>query len=294
MKLKLLTLLCLSLGQASVFAQFDFPSLSPKGNIVQTVGNTKIEVEYERPSARNRKIFGELVPWNKVWRTGAGHCTKISFDKSVKVGGQPVSAGTYSLFTIPGKERWVVIINSDTTLYGSYDYNAKKDVARFVVKPVKPERFFETLTIDIDLVPNNAKMYISWVNTQIGFEIETYTDENVLKFIEEQLITGKSKEVDDFGMAAEYLQMSNDNFDLALDLAQKMIDMGGNEGWGRNIKLSVYEKLHLYDKALEQAKWLLEKNKKTAYEKEANRMLFIRYHENQVKRIEAKMERAEE
>jgi hypothetical protein len=71
---------------------FPYPSFSPKGNISQTVGNTLIEVEYERPSVRKRQVFGRLVPWNKVWRTGAGNCTKIKFDKDLKIGGQKVSA----------------------------------------------------------------------------------------------------------------------------------------------------------------------------------------------------------
>ncbi|MCB0649080.1 MAG: DUF2911 domain-containing protein [Saprospiraceae bacterium] len=79
-----------------------FPSLSPKGNISQVVGNTRIEIEYIRPSVRKRQIFGDLIPWDKVWRTGAGSCTKISLNEPVKIGGQKVQAGKYALLTIPG------------------------------------------------------------------------------------------------------------------------------------------------------------------------------------------------
>ena len=107
--------------------EYPYPSLSPKGTISQTVGNTLITIEYERPSVRKRQIFGGLVPWNNVWRTGAGSCTKISFDKSVVVEGQRIEAGNYSLLTIPNQKKWIIILNKDTSLWGSYNYDSKKD-----------------------------------------------------------------------------------------------------------------------------------------------------------------------
>ncbi len=160
---------------------FSYPSFSPKGKLSQTVGNTQIEVDYERPSVRKRKIFGGLVPWNKVWRTGAGNCTKIEFDKDVKIEGQKVPAGRYSLFTIPNPNEWIVIINKDTTLYGSNNYDFKNDIARFVLIPAESNRFYETLNFDIELNQHNSKMYISWANTQIHFDIETSTNQNIEK-----------------------------------------------------------------------------------------------------------------
>ena len=90
---RILLLALLLIVGSPLFAQYEFPSLSPKGHISQVVGDTQIEVEYERPSVRNRVIYGGLAPWNKVWRTGAGYCTKIRFDKPVSVGGQQVDAG---------------------------------------------------------------------------------------------------------------------------------------------------------------------------------------------------------
>ena len=99
------------------------------------VGNTTLQIEYERPSARKRKVFGELVPWDQVWRTGAGNCTKIKTNQPIKIGGQQIEKGVYSLFTIPNPHEWVIILNKDTSLYGSYNYNSENDVARFVVIP---------------------------------------------------------------------------------------------------------------------------------------------------------------
>ena len=160
LKTTIVTLLFLAYTSLA-FGQVEYPSLSPKGRIEQVVGNTNVEIEYERPSVRNRVVFGGIVPWNKVWRTGAGYCTKISFDKPVIIGGQTVNPGKYTIFTIPNPDRWIVILNSNTTLYGSFNYNPEKDITRFIVRPTKSQRFYETLTFDIDLIPNNARIFIS-------------------------------------------------------------------------------------------------------------------------------------
>ncbi|MBM1106190.1 DUF2911 domain-containing protein [Aurantibacter crassamenti] len=289
-ELKLLLVILVCITPNLILAQFEFPSPSPKGSITQIVGDTKVEVEYERPSVRGRKIYGGLVPWNKVWRTGAGKCTKISFDKSVLVGNQPIEPGTYSLFTIPNEKEWVVIINSDTTLNGSGNYSLEKDIARFVVIPEKSARFYEALTIDIDLVPNNAKVYISWADISINFDIHTGIDTKTLKYIDEQLLTGKSKDVDAYGMAAWYLDMKNIRYNDALVLAQKMIDLGGNELWGRNIKQGVYDKMHLYTMALEEIQKGLEFNKKRTYAKgqEHWRVRDMKVWEERAEQIKAK------
>ncbi|MEM8909687.1 MAG: DUF2911 domain-containing protein, partial [Bacteroidota bacterium] len=156
----LLTLLAFSVDAQN--SKYPYLSLSPKGSITQEVGNTTITIDYERPSVRNRQTFGVLVPWDKVWRTGAGSCTKISFDNPVLVGGQKVEAGKYSLFTIPSPKEWIIILNRDTSLYGSFDYDSNKDVARFIAILRSSNRFYETLNFDIEILPNDAKIYLSW------------------------------------------------------------------------------------------------------------------------------------
>ena len=243
---------------------FPYPSFSPKGNISQTAGNTLIEVEYERPSARKRLIFGGVVPWDEVWRTGAGNCTKIRFDKDVRIGGQKVPAGNYSIFTIPNPKEWTIIINRDTTLYGSYDYDFKKDIARFVVVPMESNRFYETLNFDIELNQHNAKMYISWANTQISFDIETSTNEIINKLIWEELLTGKNQVSDNYAGAAAYLAYRGVDLSIALKLADKAIDMDKNIIWVRFVKKDIYESLKLYDDALKEidhATVILQKDK---------------------------------
>ncbi|MEL6274208.1 MAG: DUF2911 domain-containing protein, partial [Bacteroidota bacterium] len=156
---KILFAFTLSTGlYGPVVAQIKFPSPSPKSTLTQVVGNTEIQVIYERPSVRGRIIFGGLEPWNEMWRTGAGHCTKLIFDRAVQVGGQSLSAGAYSLFTIPSPHEWIIILNADTSLYGRNEYNASKDVARFTVQANQSKRFYETMTIDLQLVNYDAEL----------------------------------------------------------------------------------------------------------------------------------------
>jgi len=250
---KIVTILCLVLLVFDLNAQSDdypYPSLSPKGTITQIVGNTTIEIEYERPSVRKRSIFGHLVPWNKVWRTGAGHCTKIKFDRDVRVGDQEVKAGKYSLFTIPNPTEWVVILNRDTTLYGSYNYDPSKDIARFIVLPEVTNRFYETLTFDIDLIPNDARIYLSWTNTQIHFFVQTDTDSQLQERILRDLVSHQSKETNLYAGAAEYLYFKGSNLMQALDLADYAVKLDPSNGWARSLKIKLFERLKLYDQAL--------------------------------------------
>lgn len=259
--------LSLVLGQE----QFQFPSLSPKGTITQIVGNTTIGIEYERPSARGREIFGGLVPWDKVWRTGAGYCTKISFDNPVVIQNINVNAGKYALLSIPKKDSWTLIINKDTTLYGSSFYDAKKDVARFEVKPKQTERFYETLNFDIDIIPNNAQIYLSWENTQISFLIETTTDELIERFIEEELMTGKNTLYDNYAFAADYYYFQNKNLNRALVLADKAIASGKDGGWARHVKIDVYVRLKEYEKAIKELEIEIAAERERDYENELDR-----------------------
>ena len=229
---------------------YPFPSLSPKGVIHQQVGNTTIQIEYERPSVRKRPIFGGLVPWGKVWRTGAGYCTRISFDRVVVVGGQKVEAGKYALLTIPGPEEWVVILNRDTTLYGSYNYNEDKDAARFIVLPTESNRFYETLNFDIEILPNDGRVFLNWANTQISFDIETTTDDEVERLIDELLLTKKHKDTNIYAGATEYLFFRGDNLLNAIKLADTAIELDEHNGWARSLKIKIYERLKQYEKAL--------------------------------------------
>lgn len=244
-----LVLIIVSFNTNAQESVYSYPSLSPKGNISQIVGNTVIAIEYERPSVRKRQIYGDLVPWNKVWRTGAGLCTKISFDKIVIVGGQRVAAGSYSVFTIPNPKEWIIILNKDTSLYGSYGYDYNKDVARFIAIPTVSNRFYETLNFDIEVLPNDARIFISWANVQVSFDVETTTDDEIENLIQTELLTKKSKDAQIYAGAAEYLLYQGNDYSGALTLADYAIELDNN-GWARGLKIKIYEKMKLYDIAL--------------------------------------------
>ena len=259
-------------------------TLSPKGRITQTSGNTIVEREYERPSARKRKVFGGIVPWNKIWRTGAGHCTKISFSKNVIVGGQNIEAGKYSLFTIPNENEWIIILNKDTNQYGSYHYDFKKDAARFVTIPRTSNRFYETLNFDIEIIPNNGKIFISWANTQVSFDVKTITDEELDKRISNELLTRKNKTSRIYAGASEYLFYKGDNLANALKLADIAIELDRNNGWARSLKVRLFEKLKLYDNAIYEVNQAIENIESREYKDKIEK-------ENQLNQLKKDLER---
>jgi len=154
--------------------KIDFPQASPLASIKERVGVTDVSVEYSRPSARERKIFGGLVPYGAVWRTGANAATKMTFSTDVKLGGAAVPAGTYALFTIPGEAEWTVILSKVSDEWGSYTYNQKDDQARVKVKPVATAEPLETMTIGVqDMRAGKANLVIAWEKTKVPIEIDT-------------------------------------------------------------------------------------------------------------------------
>ncbi|MFT5998675.1 MAG: hypothetical protein ACI81P_001129 [Neolewinella sp.] len=228
------------------------PSFSPPGNIRQEVGNATIELKYERPQARGRVIYGGLVPWGKLWRTGAGACTKIRFSKPVTVGEQPVPSGLYSLLTIPGKDEWMVILNTDTTLYRGDKHDRKKDVARFRVRPTTTSRHYEALTFDIELEGENARLYISWTDTQLSFPIATSTEAETMAYID-GLFTRPLSDTLNYTYAAEYLFFGRKDLQKALKLTELGLQ-AGKGGYVHRMRMELFEYLGHKDKALEEVR----------------------------------------
>jgi hypothetical protein len=167
--------LVLATGLFAQAPQIEFPAPSPAATFKQRVGITDISVEYSRPSMRGRKIFGSLVPYGEVWRTGANSATKITFSTDVKFGGADVAAGTYALFSIPGESEWTVILNNVTGQWGSYAYNAANDVTRVTVKPAAVPNAVETFSIGVSglSAEGSATLYLMWENVRVPVKIET-------------------------------------------------------------------------------------------------------------------------
>jgi len=158
------TLLALILSVA-VFAQDKKPA-SPPAKAEGTIDGIKVTIDYHQPSAKGRKIMGGLVPYGEVWRTGANNSTSIEFSSDVKIEGKALPKGKYGLYTVPGENEWVIIINK-TVDWGAYKYNKADDVLRVSVKPGKAASFVETFTIGVE--KNNVVM--AWENTSVSFKV---------------------------------------------------------------------------------------------------------------------------
>ena len=149
----------------------DKPRVSPNASVGQTFGTTKITITYGRPSVKGRQIFGGLQEFGKVWRTGANESTNITFSNDVKIEGKPLKAGTYSLYTIPGKDEWTIIINSKLSWGTQYD--AGKDVLRVTVKPKEGQPMEQLLISFEEVTDTSAKMIIHWEKTIVPVTIQS-------------------------------------------------------------------------------------------------------------------------
>lgn len=160
-------------AQPAQETKLDFPQASPAASFKQRVGTTDIQVEYARPGVKGRKIYGGLVPYGEVWRTGANAATKITFSTDVKFGGKAVPAGTYSLATIPGASEWTVILNKATDGWGAYSYDEKQDLVRVTAKPVPLADLVESFSIGMtDLRDDSGVLTMDWEKTRVPVKIE--------------------------------------------------------------------------------------------------------------------------
>lgn len=193
-------------------AAIESPQPSPLATVKQRIGVTDVEVVYSRPSVKDREIFGKLVPFDEIWRTGANAPTKITFGDPVVFGGQPVPAGQYALYTIPGTSTWTVIVYGDTSGWGSAGYSAEKDVARVIVKPTKLAQAVETFTIGFDyLRDDSANLHLDWEHTRVSVPVLVPTRNKTMAAIDEAMKDPASLKPGDYANAAVfYLEHDGD------------------------------------------------------------------------------------
>ena len=241
-------LMSLSLG---VFAQLDIPEPSPSASFSQTLGFTKIKVEYARPGAKGREVFGKLIPFGEIWRTGASDCSTISFNDEVTISGKKIAKGKYSLFSIPNVEQWTIIINTDTTLHGASGYDEKKDVHRFTVKPEKTTRFYETFTIELsDIVKDNGMLYLIWENTIAKFEIQSSAKERILADIDNKINKLKTDNSKLYYQAAEYYYNQRMELDQANNWIAKAVKMEPENFYYPNLQAKILETQSKFSEAI--------------------------------------------
>ena len=152
-------------------AQLKLPRVSPAATVTQTIGIADLTVTYCRPGVKGRVIWGGLVPYDAPWRTGANEATRFTATGPIQFGGKELAAGAYSLFTIPGKDEWTVVINSEKDLWGAYEYKPEKDVLRVTVKPTaaEPQEWME-FSFE-DLTPNSANLVLRWEKLRLAVPI---------------------------------------------------------------------------------------------------------------------------
>jgi tetratricopeptide (TPR) repeat protein len=266
--MKKLTFLLLLITHAS-FAQWQLPELSPDGEVIQQVGHTMFNIHYGRPAARGRKIMNDLVPYKKLWRTGAGNGTTISFDREVIINNKPIPAGIYALVTIPDEKTWTVLLNTDTSkVYGDpSEYNTATEVTRFQVTPERTDRFYESLAMELDIVQGDAEFFLSWENTRIHFPIKTGSHKQAMEAISTALAqTPNDQEL--LAQASWYYYMSNESSEQALTWLNKALSLG-QDRWVLRQKVDVLERMKRFDDAriaASEAIAFLKNNKPDAWE----------------------------
>lgn len=201
----------------------DFPAASPTATLKQHIGLTDIEIVYSRPGVKGRVIYGGLVPYNVVWRTGANASTKISFTTPLKLNGTEVPAGRYALYTIPGEQEWTVIISKDTNSFGAFGYKQENDLARFKATPVKLAEAVETFTMDFnDIRDESATLNLIWEKTRVPIKLEFDVVSKVVPQIEAAMVSTNKQQAGFYYQSAMFYF----NHDLDLKKALAWLDTG--------------------------------------------------------------------
>jgi len=215
-------------------AQIKMPAASPTQTLSQEFGMGKIDITYSRPSIKGRSVFGEgslLAPTGVVWRTGANAATKVTFSHPVSVGGKTLAAGDYGLFTIPGKTEWIVILNTNSKGWGSFEYKESEDVVRVSVKPETTSNFTESFTINVDnITPETASICLKWANTMVCLPIATDIKPTIRKQIQDAT-TGANVNANVYSAAANFYYDIDKDYDKALVYVDKAIAGNANAYW---------------------------------------------------------------
>ena len=221
---KVVLFLMAIVASLTVEAQINTPAPSPSAKLMQTVGLTEVMIDYSRPNMRGREVYGNLVPFDKLWRTGANAYTKITFDTDVTIGGKEVKAGTYSIFTKPSASTWEVFFYTDIVGGGTPSkWEEGKVVAQLTVPVQKLDMPVETFTITIDdVMSNGANIGIIWANTYVAVPFTVPTDATVMKSIDKAL---NGPTADDYYAAAVYYSSEGKDINKAKEWMNKAMSM---------------------------------------------------------------------
>lgn len=261
--------------------QLETPQPSPKGRIEQKVGIMDVSISYSRPGIKGRKIFGDLVPYGQVWRTGANDPTTITFSDSVKLEGRDVPPGTYSLYTIPGENEWTIIINRKTK--GEAQRDEKEDVTTFTVKPIRMASTIETFTITIaDVTTTSANVELAWENTMVRFRTEFDVDGRVMAAIRRSMENPYGAVAGMYYQSANYYFTTGKDLNLALEWVNKSLEINQKPYWVWRLKSQIQAALKDYKGAIATA----ETGKLRA--KEAGNQQYVKFNEDAIREWSAR------
>lgn len=183
---KITSIVCLLCGLWSFGQNFSYPMASPRQVITQQFSVSQITVDYGRPSVRGRKIFGELVPYGKIWRLGANQATSITFYQPVKFGGLPVKKGDYAIFVTPEAHQWTVVLNYDSNAWGAYSYDPNENAIEFTVPVMQTKELQESLEFSFEAISNDkVNLVIRWEYLKVEIPIEVDKKETIDKIVEQ-------------------------------------------------------------------------------------------------------------
>lgn len=225
----MLTVLIVSFASTLIFSQsLPKPWESQKASVSTTIGIKEISIVYSSPAVKGRKIWGELVPFGKVWRAGANENTVISFAENVKINGQDVAAGKYGLHIIPTENEWTLIFSKDYQSWGSFSYKPENDALRISVKPYQTP-FEENLIYTFkNKKADAADVVLSWENLSVSFTVSLDVKRSVFNTMKEMLSNPSQATWEGFNQAAIYCLSNNFEIDQALEWANQSIKINEN------------------------------------------------------------------
>lgn len=236
-------------------AQLRTPAPSPTQTVKQDFGLSSIELNYSRPGMKGRKIYGDLVPFGKVWRTGANNATTITFGEDVTIGGKKVAAGKYGLLTIPDKNNWTLIITKQLDATSPASYKQEMDVVRVEAKPMKLDNNVESFTIQFaNVKPTSVDLQLMWENTVVSLPITTDVETRVMAQID-NLMNKDNRPY--FGAAMYYMDNGKD-LNQALAWFDKAVELNPTAFWIHHQRANALAKLGKKEEAKAAAKKSME------------------------------------
>ncbi|WP_213521672.1 DUF2911 domain-containing protein [Nonlabens sp.] len=279
---KIIVVLSLLLVAGTAVAQIDAPQPSPIAKATQTVGLTEVTLEYSRPAKRGRAIFGELVPFDKLWRTGANSNSMITFSDDVKFAGTEVKAGTYAVYTKPGKKEWIVMLYDDTSNWGNpRAWDEEKVVATTSVATKKLKNQVESWTMAInELTMEGAHLQMMWDETLVAVPFTVPTAAKTQTSID-KVMSGPS--ANDYYAAATFYLDANKNLQQAHEWISEAVKARPEAYWMHRKKALIEAKMGNKSAAIASAKISL------TLAEEAKNMDYVKLNTDSLKEWGAKM-----